>query len=142
MNLNGWKAAETETHWESKNWVLAYNGDKEISGTLMSTESFKNIGFVVDVRLKDKSSRTSINAGPTMTIDLNAPMIARHLEPVGRWNRIESGIRKGKRRFTINGHQIAMDGTVPSDSTAALSLVPTGTVDFCNIYARSQKVDE
>ncbi|MEO1980744.1 MAG: family 16 glycoside hydrolase [Fuerstiella sp.] len=142
LNLNGWKAAGTGSHWESKNWVLAFHGSNEVSGTLRSTESFKNVGFVVDVRLKDKSSRTSINAGPTMTIDLNAPEIAKHLETVGRWNRIESGVRSGKRWLTINGNQIAMTAAVTSDSAAAFSLMPTGPVDFCNIYARSLNVDE
>ena len=142
LNLHGWKTAETETHWAPKNWVLAFNGGKEVNGALSSTESFKNIGFVVDVRLKDNSSRTLINAGPTVTIDLNASDVAEHLEPVGRWNRIESGIRNNKRWLTINGSQISTTDAVTNDNFASLTLTPTGPVDFSNIYARSLEIDE
>ncbi len=141
LNLNGWKAAGTETHWKSKNWVLAFAGGKKTSGALMSTESFDNIGFVVDVRLKDDSSRTLINAGPTATVDFNEVKIAKHLQPVGRWNRVESGFHDKKRWLTINGNQIPMDDAAASGTATAFSLVPTGPVDFCNIYARSLEVD-
>ncbi|MCP4784027.1 MAG: DUF1080 domain-containing protein [Fuerstiella sp.] len=141
LNLNGWTAAGTETHWKSKNWVLAFTGGKETRGNLVSTESFDNVGFVVDVRLKDKSSTTLINAGPTATIDLNDVKIAQHMEPVGRWNRLESGIRNRKRWLTINGKEISMDNAVSSDSAAPLMLIPTGPVDFGNIYALSVEVE-
>ncbi|MCP4505508.1 MAG: DUF1080 domain-containing protein [Fuerstiella sp.] len=142
LNLNGWKATGADTHWESKDWVLAFRGAEQMTGTLMSTEAFENIGFVVDVRLKDKSSRTLINTGPAMTIDLSTPKIAEHLEPVGRWNRFESGISDGKHWLTVNGVHVVSPESVPRDVPAALTLIPTGPVDFCNIYARSLDVDK
>ena len=141
LNLNGWKAA-AGTHWESRDWVLAFNGAGQVTDSLMTTEAFENIGFVVDVRLKDKSSRALINAGPETTLDLNDPKIALHLEPVGRWNRIESGVRKGKRWLSVNGHQVLMAASGARDSAVPITLMPTGPVDFCNIYARSLDVDE
>ena len=142
LNLDGWKAAGTDSHWQSKDWVLAFNGAADATGTLMTMESFKNIGFVVDVRLKGKSSRTLINSGSAETIDLSDPQIAPHLAPVGRWNRVESGIRNGKRWVTVNGHQVSMAETAAGDSPGAITLSPTGPVDFCNIYARSTDVAE
>ena len=142
LNLNGWKATGADTHWESKDWVLAFKGAEQVTGTLMTTEAFENIGFVVDVRLKDKSSRTLIDAKPAITIDLSASKIAEHLEPVGRWNRFESGIGGGKRWLTVNGVHVVSSESVASDAAAALTLLPTGPVDFCNIYARSLNVDE
>jgi hypothetical protein len=142
LNLDGWKAAETETYWQPKDWVLAFNGAEQNSGALTTTQAFKNIGFVVDVRLKDKSSNALINAGSTVSIDLNESKITEHLEAIGRWNRFESGIRNGKRWLTVNGHDVSLPPTSASDSPAAITLIPTGPVEFCNIYARSIGVGE
>lgn len=142
LNLDGWQASEAETHWQPKDWVLAFNGAEQDSGTLTTTQAFENIGFVVDVRLKDKSSRALINAGSTVSIDLNESKITEHLEAIGRWNRLESGIRNGKRWLTVNGHDVSLPQTSANDSPSAITLIPTGPVDFCNIYARSQDVDK
>ncbi|MDG1898194.1 MAG: DUF1080 domain-containing protein [Fuerstiella sp.] len=142
LNLAGWKAAESETHWQPKDWILAFNGAEKYSGALTTTQAFENIGFVVDVRLKNESSRTLITAGPTASVDMNDPKVTAHLEPVGRWNRFEGGIGDGKRWLTVNGHHVSLPRVPVSDGAVSITLKPTGPVDFCNIYARSLDVDE
>ena len=89
LNLDGWNASD-EGKWAANDWVLSYAGETDRAGQLTSSESVKQIGFVVDVRLTDASSRAVISAGPGISIDLRAEPFASLLEPDGRWNRIEA----------------------------------------------------
>ena len=142
LNLDGWKVAENETRWQPRDWVLSFNGDGADGSSLTSSASFQDIGFVVDVRLKADADNAVISAGATMSVDLSDQSVAKHLEPAGRWNRIEGSVHNGTRSLKINGHVIPLEAVSATTETDALTLTATGPVDFCNIYARSLKNGE
>lgn len=136
LNLNGWEASPDDANWTAQDWILVYTGKENVEGRLNSMESFRSIGFVVDVRLKSENSSAVIDVGTT-SIDLGRPAIARHLEATGRWNRIEGSLATGQRKLSINGHQITDSDNDRPAAAASITLRPRGPVDFCNIYARS-----
>ena len=136
LNLNGWTAGDAG-QWTPKDWVLAYEGDRESAGTLQSTETFEDLGFVADVKLKKQGSNAVIQAGPAVSVDLSDPQIAKHLEPQGRWNRLEGSLKKGTFQLTINGHSLETIRVAIPDRKASLKLSAVGSVDFCNLYGRS-----
>jgi hypothetical protein len=137
LNLDGWESRANESVWKPKDWVLAFEGAENESGGLSTAEVLeKHFDFVVDVRLKDAASGAVIQAGSNLRIDLQDPIIASHLEEVGRWNRVEGALRDGEYFLEINGHRVAVE-TKDTDGGGSLTLEPTGPVDFCNIYAGS-----
>ncbi len=136
LNLDGWKASEDASRWQSKDWVLAFDGSENEEGRLTSIDEFENVRFVVDVRLKSATSNVVIQVGPAINVDLSDPAIASYLEPAGRWNRVEGSPRDGRYSLEINGNRIPLD--VPAtDASGKLTLKPTGPVEFCNIYTAS-----
>ena len=135
LNLRGWAAPEDGKRWKTKDWVLAFEGAKGESGKLISSQELQDGRFVVDVRLKGASSTAVIHAGPALHVDLRSPKIAKHLQPVGRWNRVEHTVRNGEYSLEINGNRVPLD-TQQDGSNGKLTLEPTGPVDFCNIYVR------
>ncbi len=138
LGLDGWDAAD-EGKWAANDWVLSYTGDADRPGQLTSSESVKRIGFVVDVRLKDRSSGAVIAAGPAFSIDLRTEPFASLLEPDGRWNRIEAW-SDGVPVIEVNGARVPLAEAGPSSASndaASLTLRPSGNVDFCNLYLRS-----
>lgn len=133
LNLNGWNASEN-SNWEVKDWVLAFEGPGNGTGTLSTDKEYKQTNFVVDVRLKRAESSVIIDAGSHFRIDLAEPTVAVHLEKLGRWNRIEAINQGGTKKLLVNGQSI--DVTDSADETAGkLTLQPTGPVDFANLYA-------
>jgi hypothetical protein len=138
LNLHGWQALSSaeQSRWKSKNWVLAYEGSKNQTDSLSSIDALETGEFVVDIRLKDSASNVVIQVGDGGGVDLRATDFASHLEPVGRWNRIERSLREGTYTWTINGHRVPVE-TRDASKTGKLVLQPTGPVDFCNLYAGS-----
>ncbi|KAA5542304.1 DUF1080 domain-containing protein [Roseiconus nitratireducens] len=137
LDLEGWSAEQPQA-WQSNDWVLAYQGTAGQRGKLTSAQSFGDLSFVVDVRLKDPASTVAIHAGPVFQIDLQDPRWRSQLQPEGRWNRIEAVSRGGKHSVVINGHETPFDGGASGES-APLVLMPTGPVDFCNVYASTRQ---
>ncbi len=138
LDLEGWQLPKSETRWHAQDWVLSFQGESGETSRLVSTEKFEHIGFVVDVRLKSESSNLVIEVGPNHRVDLSDPLVAMHLEAVGSWNRIESAEAGGVRSIWINGKQLVNQDTSRGSSDDAMVLVPTGAVEICNVYARSQ----
>ncbi len=137
LNLEGWTASD-EGEWAAKDWVLSYVGSTDRSGKLESDQSIKQIGFVVDARLKNSESNAVVSAGPAMIIDLRAQPFASLLEPDGRWNRIEAWTDEVP-IIEINGKRVQMDPLEHHSAASAgsLTLQPRGSVDFCNLYVRT-----
>jgi hypothetical protein len=142
LNLDGWKTGD-ESLWHSRDWVLGFDGTEDKAGsTLVSDEQVGDFGFVVDVRAKDTYAGTAIRlqteTSDVVVADLeNNAAIAEHLEPVGRWNRIEGRLEAGKPTLTVNGHDVDTSGTaVSSAGSGHLTLAAKSATEFSNIYLR------
>lgn len=137
LNLDGWDAKSDSKRWQVNDWVLTFNGGKDESESLTTTESFDGLGFVVDAKLKEATSNLVIDAGPSRRINLADPAVAKHLETVGKWNRIEGSYVDSTYTWTVNGHPVITEATETVTEKTRLTLTPTGSVDFCNVYIRS-----
>lgn len=137
LDLNGWKAAGDDHGWESNDWVLSFKEDDYQEGRLSSTDEFQSLGFVVDVRLKADSSNAVIHTGAESHIDLGRPEIAKLLEPVGRWNRLEGTLVDGKYTLLVNGQPASTADRATPSGKGSITLAASGAVDFCNLYART-----
>jgi len=73
---------------------------------------------VVDIRLKDESSKASVAIGDQTTVDLADPEIAKHLQKIGQWN--PGGIDSGR-------WQTSRDGQWPTRNCFAVTVA--GQVD-------------
>jgi hypothetical protein len=133
LNLNGWAQDGDAVRWKANDWTLSHAAAADQTSRLVCERSFDPIGFVIDVRLKEESSQASIAVGD-QTFDLSSPDIAKHLQKVGQWNRLEWTGIDGKPVLLVNGQP--SEASQPA-TAGALSLVATGNVDFSNIYARS-----
>ncbi len=135
LDLAGWQAS-SDGKWESRDWILRASGAAGETATLTSNESFQEVGFVVDVKLHADSSNAAIQAGKAFAVDLSDDRISKHLEKVGRWNRIEGVKREGAFWLEINGHKVEVD-QASFASKGPLTLKATGKVDFANVYVGS-----
>ena len=134
LNLGNWKADGHSEKWKSSDWVLAFNGGETESSTLTSSEVCEHISAVVDVRLKSGSSNAVLDMG-SVKVDLSQPRIAEHLEPQGRWNRLETVATDSGLTVLVNRKPVSIAGA--KFATGKISLQATGPVDFSNIYIRS-----
>lgn len=133
LDLKGWVRGSDAERWKVNDWTLSHVAAPDQTSRLVCERSFDPIGFVVDVRLKDESSQASIAVGD-QPFDLSSSDIAKHLQKVGQWNRLEWTRVDNKPVLIVNGQP--SDVSQPADA-GALTLVATGNVDFCNVYARS-----
>lgn len=133
LNLQGWDQPSASNRWKVNDWTLSHISAADQTSRLVSERSFDSIGFVVDVRLKDESSKASIAVGDQTTVDSTNPEVAEHLQKSGQWNRFELTQVDGKRVLLVNGKPAKVSQT---PVTGVLTLVASGNVDFCNVYAR------
>lgn len=131
LNLDGWQT-DQPSMWNAKDWVLAFAGEQDLVGTLTTARRYKDVGFVIDIRLKQAESNVVVQVGSELEIDLAEPGVAKHLEKSGRWNRLELIHRDGKRQLELNGHRVG--GGLDLQTNGNLVLKPSGPVDFANIY--------
>ncbi len=141
LNLVGWQLPEGASRWEPKDWILTHDGSPDDSSSLSSKKFFSNIGFVVDVRFKHGSGNVVIDAGDDVHLDLSDPIFAKHLEKLGRWNRIELSSDAGKSFLLINKKKVDLPYRKIDGEVAGLTLKATGKVDFCNLYGRSMEAE-
>jgi len=134
LNLRGWAEPNDSERWKVNDWTLSHTAAADQTSRLVSQRSFDPIGFVVDVRLKDESSKASIAIGDQTIVDLTNPAIAKHLQKSGQWNRLELTQLDHKRVLLVNGQPADVSQTPVS---GVLTLVASGNVDFCNVYART-----
>jgi len=138
IDLNGWQASgDGHSAWRANDWELAYESDKGVPSELASTESFEKSasGFIVDVRFKEQSGPCEIEFRGTraqLVPDMS------HLEPMGRWNRVEGVIRDNVLTLFVNGEQLQSPAGDTNAATGRLVLRPEGPTDFTNIYVREQ----
>jgi hypothetical protein len=134
LNLNGWVQSTASERWKVNDWTLSHTSAADQTSRLVSERSFDPIGFVVDIRLKDESSKASIAIGDQTAVDLADPEIAKHLQKSGQWNRFELTQVDGKRVLMVNSQSTDISQSLVAGT---LTLVASGNVDFCNVYTRN-----
>lgn len=143
LNLDGWQTKE-ETSWWAKDWTLAYDGKVNGPDTVLTSDEWfpSDLTFIVDVKLKDEDSGALIqlvdkSSNVVASVDLSQIGVAAALDKTGRWNRIETTIVDGKLSLAVNDQQLFVQKELGERSgKVAIQLVPTGTVDFANIYVK------
>lgn len=144
LGLDGWKTAEaSQSHWKSNDWILSFDGESKADDrALVSNEVFDNLGFVVDVRPRDDASTVELTVGgaDSAPIQLKSGSAGpgATLKKPGNWNRIEGTLVGDRLTVSLNGSELIKDRQVQrSPAGGPLRLLPTGPVDFANIYVRS-----
>lgn len=143
LDLSGWKATpEILSFWHARDWRLVFDdvasdGDKGIA----TTQSWGDIGFIVDIRLSADSRtprillRGSDNA--SIALDPSDALLAPHLASARQWNRLEGTLRGDRLTLILNGHELFRDKLVSGvPERGPLKLSPQGPVEFANIYVR------
>ncbi len=134
LDLKGWVQPKDSDRWKVNDWTLSHTSTPDQTSRLVSERSFDSIGFVVDVRLKDESSKASVALGDQSTFDLADPEIAKHLQKTGQWNRLELTQVDANRVLLVNGQPTDVS---QSSESGTLTLVASGNIDFCNVYVRT-----
>jgi hypothetical protein len=133
IDLSGWQAAGNG--WQSNDWVLAYDSTTE--GSLTTTQSFCDIGFVFDVRLPDDKSVPTVSVrGVSIAIDPQDGDLGKHLEAARKWNRFEGELRGSQLTLYLNGEAVVADKEVDTVSEGPVRLNAAARVDFANIFVR------
>ena len=136
IDLEGWEA--DGEGWQSRDWVLAYGGAGP--ATLTTSETFGDVGFVFDMRLrKDGRIPAVMLRGVSIVDDSNAQAIAKHLADPGKWNRFEGELNGEQLTLRVNGNDVSTDRTVNASPPGALRLAVSGPVEFANLFVREVK---
>lgn len=140
LNLNGWKTtAAGAGSWKSNDWTLSFNGSATTEAApLTSATASDSNQWIVDVKLKNENSTVQLqlanDEAATTLVDLSDPSLAKMLADTGRWNRVQMSIAGGVLSVTINDQQVDSDRKIDASGDNYLRLVPSGAVDFANIY--------
>ncbi len=142
LDLTGWTGeADVLQHWKSHDWVLSYDGKLKTASSLKTTQSYSDVGFVVDVRLKSENSVATVaprGSGVVIEISRANKVFGKLVAGPGRWNRIEGTLRGNRLSATLNGESIFSALAISDTSRSGpLTLSPIGAVDFANIYTRN-----
>lgn len=137
LNLDAWLASDNPKDWKSKDWVLSHTGALKSANSLRSQAEYTAPNLVVDVRLQDPASTVVLGIGTAVKIDLADPAVAKHLEPMGKWNRIERARQGEQFELRVNGQTV--DNATTHAASGPIILMPSGPVDFANIYVGDRR---
>jgi hypothetical protein len=133
IDFTGWKV-EGEG-FETQDWILAHVGESE--GTLTTTETFGDVGFIIDVRLnKDSKTPTVSVRGAEIPLDPTRADIGVN---VGQWNRFEGELKDNRLTLKHNGETIWKDKEVEASTKGPIQIKADGPVQFTNPYVRELK---
>lgn len=135
LDLSGWKAEGQG--FESQDWILAHVGLSQ--GTLTTTETFGDVGFIFDVRLtKESKIPTYSIRGAEIALDANHPEIGKHLQ-VGQWNRFEGELKGKSFTLKVNGETVWQNDDVEASEKGPIQIKASDPVQFANPYVRELK---
>jgi hypothetical protein len=135
LDLTGWKAEGAG--FESQDWILAHVGESE--GTLTTTETFGDVGFIFDVRLTKESKIPTVSVrGVEIAIDANRPDIGKHLK-VGQWNRFEGELKGNRLTLELNGEPVCQDKEMEASAKGPIQIHASGPLHIANPYVRELK---
>ena len=130
IDLKNWNV---DKDWNPNDWVLKYSGKEK--SNLTTKESFGDIGFVFDIRLKDTSKAPVISIrGATYRIDTEDKNIADKISK--SWNRFEGTLKGDLLTLSLNGKQIVDSAKMQCEKSGPIKLACTSPTDFANIYVR------
>ena len=141
VDFSGWVTA-ANSGWTPNDWRLSFAGEPSDEPRISTAQTFGNIAFIFDVRLREESNvaRVLLRGGAEQTaikIDARDPEMAEHFAEVGQWNRFEGTIRGDLLSLSLNGRKLFEDRQlVGAPETGALTIVAAGPIDFANIYVR------
>ncbi len=136
VDLDGWQV--TGDGWESRDWVLAYTGGE--GGSLKTTESYGDVGFIFDVRLKDTDHPPIVDVrGAKIIVDPKDETLANKLGGGRGWNRFEGELYGDRLTLRVNGSVVCAGKQVSAADKGELQVLSSGPVDFSNIYVRELK---
>jgi hypothetical protein len=169
LDLSGWKTGSgEEKHWQSRDWVLHYDG----KGEALSTEKeYGTAEFIVDfrflknkaqsqacdfilrqgegkekVRLKVTSKGSFALSSRTRGQGVGLGGDAKSLKPSGQWNRLQASILSGEKgmsiKLTLNGKLLSKNEKFPGPEKGTFVLQPEGEMDFGNLFVRELKKKE
>lgn len=127
MDFSGWHEA---VGWKSRDWELLSDAG---AAPLLTKETFKgDIGFIVDVKLKEKSGAVHLTVkGASIAIDPSSPS----LEKTGSYNRIEGFVRGEVLTLEINGNGAGTFTGIPDEGPFGMQA--EGPADWANPYVRA-----
>lgn len=142
VDFSGWHISEeAREHWHSNDWVFSYDG-KAVSGASISTsEQFGDFGFIFDLRRSEKSGVTRVRlrdrAEAVITIDPADDELKKMLGGKRGWDRFEGQFVGDRLSLSVNGSVVFENRTVSgSTGRGSIQLIPSGPVDFANVYVR------
>ncbi|MBC8356181.1 MAG: DUF1080 domain-containing protein [Planctomycetes bacterium] len=142
LDLSGWTGQpETLKAWRASDWVLAFSGPRiGIAADFSTSERFGDVGFVFDAKIKENGESLHVRVR-NAAIDTTDAEIAKHLDPVGRWNRFEGTLRDNRLTLTVNGHEAFKDQVREKvTDRGPITISATGPTDLANIYVRDLSV--
>ena len=146
VDFSGWVTA-ANSGWTPNDWRLSFAGEPSDEPRISTAQTFGNIAFIFDVRLRDVRRREESNVArvvlrggaeqTAIKIDVRDPEMAEHFAEVGQWNRFEGTIRGDLLSLTLNGRKLFEDRQLAgAPDTGALTIEAAGPIDFANIYVR------
>jgi len=146
VDLSGWKTAVAgKGGWQARNWRLAYGGKASPADPSIATEeAFADVGFIVDVRLpKDpKPARVLLRGSEkaAIVIDPSDPLVGKHLAKPGKWTRFEGTLQGDRLTLRAGGQEVVAEKQVSGvPARGPIRIVPSGPIEFANIYVRDLK---
>ena len=138
VDFSGWRVTG---EWQSRDWVFRYNGQPDAHGQLIETaESFGDFGFIFDVRVSAQTKPCAIQLrGAAAGVIPVAPSLYDGILVLkGRnWNRFEGELRGHRLSLSLNGKPVFTGKKLEGlPAKGPLKIVPTGPVDFANVYVR------
>ncbi len=143
VDFSGWKIPPTATsNWHSNDWVFAYDGKAVgTSKSIETVESFRDFGFIIDVRLKENSgtARIQLRSSKAATIAINSsdPGLKKFLGGGRGWTRFEGTLKGSTLNLQVNGEPFIQNRQLDGVPTSGpLRITPNGPIDFANPYVR------
>jgi hypothetical protein len=130
IDLEDWQKTGA---WKPQDWVLSYAGKEP--GTLITHETFADVGFVFDLKRPDDQASAAVTIrGAKIEVGPGNEAIREHL--VKGWNRFEGELRGRNLTLSINGKQVKELKDATQATAGPLQLDGAQGVDFANIYVR------
>ncbi len=149
VDLSGWSVAKSdETGWQSKDWVLAYEGrpsgaNETTSADRLATEQrFGDFGFVFDIKLNEASGTPRVQLrgaeATEIAIDPDDELMSPHLAPTGRWNRFEGTLNDKSLTLRLNGALLFESKLLSAAPDGGpLTIIPDGPLEIANPFVCS-----
>ena len=145
VDLSGWQVNDAARQaWKVRDWQLAFTGNPEpgtdVDLAIATEEAFDDFGFIVDVRLTEKSGAPRlVVGGHQVRLDRADETLPDGLK-LG-WTRIYGRLHDDRLDLSFGGERAWLDvapAIDPPDGPQPLRLAPDeGPVEFANLFVRA-----